>query len=171
VGGLKEAGVLLGPGELDINRILKQLTRRSAERELQLLDRQHKRFYSQVGWNTRIRATPSYKEWFDSPARSRWKILLFSTVSNKLSDVATKGVREEFGRKPHDWIWSERPTVRETDWVLCGFIARRKLQRLSWLFAERVIAVPKSDRYYYREFPYEVVQIHGPLRASSVPRR
>jgi len=34
------------------------------------------------------------------------------------------------------------------------------LQELAWLFADRVVSVPKADRNYYPEFPYEVVQTH-----------
>jgi hypothetical protein len=37
------------------------------------------------------------------------------------------------------------------------------------LFAERVIAVPNSDRYYDREFPHKVVQIHGPKHYPPPP--
>lgn len=161
VGGLKEAGVLLGPEELDIKRLLKHLKRRPAEPELRLLDRKHKDFYKRVGWTGPKSPRPSYVEWFNSPARARWKVFLYSTASYDLSEMATHSIRQEFNRKPHDWIWSQLPTVHENDWILCGFTSRGRLQKLTWLFADQVFAVPKSDHNYDSEFPHEVVQIHG----------
>jgi len=163
-GGLKEAGVLLGPNKLDkldIERMLGHLKRRPAKPELRALDQLHKDFYKRNGWTGNKRPKPGYAEWFVSSARARWKIFFYATKADDLSMAAKQSTRKEFNKAPHDWIWSRLRRVRENDWILCGFTARGRLQELSWLFADRVFAVPRLDKNYCPDYPYEVLQIHG----------
>ena len=171
VGGLKEAGVLLGPGQFDVEQLLKQLKPRPATgRDLHRLDQEHKRFHSTMGWGAKKSALHSYREWFEARARPRWKIFLYSEEWEGLSEEATKSIQREYGRPlPRDWIWSKHRTVKELDWILCGHISRGKLQKLSWLFADRVFSVQRSDPEYKLGFPNEVVQIHDLKRYPPPP--
>jgi len=165
VGGLKEAGVFLPPNEIDIERVLKQLKPRPAKPELRRLDFKHRAYCKRVPWAGTKRKS-SYIEWFESPVREQWKFFTYSTVSLNLSDTAVHSVRQEFGKKPHDWMWSELPRVRKDEWVLCLYATSKRLRGIHWLFADRVIAVPRSDRNFDPEYPYEVIQIH---RAKQYP--
>jgi hypothetical protein len=160
-GGLKEAGVLLGPKALNMARMLMQLKRRRAEPELRKLDRLHKEFHRRVGWKGPHRSTRSYADWFDSPERERWKIFFYSTTSFDLSEAATQEIQRDFNKKAQEWIWSESPKVAENDWILSGYSSRGRLVKLNWMFTDRVFRVPRSDPNYDRDFPYEVIQIHG----------
>jgi hypothetical protein len=168
-GGLREAGVCLGPNELDIKRVLRGLERRPARPELRQLDRAHDEFHIRNGWKGVKRPRRSYVEWYKSSGRKRWKIFFYSKVDYDLSRKATEDIRDEFNKKPHDWIWSRLPRVQQNDWVLCGFTLGGRLRRLYWLFAERVVPVPKSDENYDREYPYEVIQIHGAKHRPPPP--
>jgi hypothetical protein len=86
-----------------------------------------------------------------------------------LSDTAFQEVRLEFNKKPYDWIWSELPKVQENDWILCLYIRGKLLRRIDWLFADRVPKVPRADRNFDPELPYELIQIHGSKRYPPPP--
>ena len=77
IGGLKEAGVLLGPDEVDIERLLAELDRRPAAPELHRLDVMDKAYYSKLGCK-QLRKKISYKTWFTLPNREAWKLLLYA---------------------------------------------------------------------------------------------
>lgn len=160
-GGLLEAGIRLGPDELDIRRLVRQLDRRPAGPELRRLDFAHKDYYKRFGWRGLTRSTKGFQDWFTAPERERWKIFFYHTVCSELSVTAMRSIREEFDKKPNEWIWTKLPKVRENDWILCGYVRPGKSLGLSWLFADRVVAVPKSDKHYDPDFPYEVIQIHS----------
>jgi hypothetical protein len=88
IGGLKEAGVLLPPDEVDIGRILKQLKPRPAKPELRRLDVEHRAYWKRAPRVGVRHKAISYTEWFKSPAPEQWRICTYSTVSNDLSDTA-----------------------------------------------------------------------------------
>jgi phosphatidylserine/phosphatidylglycerophosphate/cardiolipin synthase-like enzyme len=159
-GGLKEAGVLLEADAVDIGHLLKSPKRRPAEPELRELDRKHKEYYKRVGWTGGSHRAASFVEWFDSPSREDWKIFFCWTASDALSDAAMREIDLDWGKAPHDWIWSREGNVQEDDWILCAWIEARRLKSLDWLFAHRTFAVPESDRNYDPGFPYEVIQVH-----------
>ena len=161
--------MFLPPNEVDIERILNQLRPRPAKPELRRLDFKHRAYWKRVQWTgTRCRNN-SYVEWFESPVRERWKLCKYSVVSGDLSDTATQSVRQEFGKEPYNWISTALPRVRENDWVLCIYTRGKQQRRLYWLFADRVLAIPRIDRNFDPECPYEVIQIHRPKQYPPPP--
>jgi hypothetical protein len=169
IGGLKEAGVLLPANAIDIQRILKHLKTRPAKPELRRLDIGHREYVKRLPKPPGKRTNNSYIEWFESPARELWKFFVYTELSYDLSDTAVQTVKLEFGRKPYNWIWSELPRVRENDWILCVYRRGKRVNQIHWLIADRVFNVPKSDRNFDPEYPYEVVQIHEPKRYPPSP--
>jgi hypothetical protein len=169
IGGLKEAGVLLSASEVDIDRIVTQLKPRPAEPELRRLDLKHREYFKRVGWTGVPRNVVSFPEWYESPVRERWKFCVCSTFSTDLSDTAIQSVRKEFNKKPHDWIFTERRQYRPDDRILAVNVKGKRVTQIHWFFADRVFAVPRSDRNFDRYLPFETVQIHGPKQYTPPP--
>ena len=104
--GLKEAGIWLPAGTVDINRLIRYAhPRLLREADLRLLDSQSREHKKNIG-NRGIqkKPAPDFLNWYSSPHRSRWR------VSWSVEEVAgtAKTVKEqttsEYGHKePHMW--------------------------------------------------------------------
>jgi phosphatidylserine/phosphatidylglycerophosphate/cardiolipin synthase-like enzyme len=81
VGGLKEAGVLLGPEFIDIAKLLKPLQRRPAEPGLHNLDLAYREYRKRNPWTNRSRPA-SFADWYASPQRESWKLLVCEEYSD-----------------------------------------------------------------------------------------
>ncbi len=169
IGGLKELGILLDPGVVNITRVLKQLKPRAAEgSELHALDVKHRKYHAANPRLFRPSSTATFTEWHDSPHPEKWKLLCFDESATKLSETAIRAIKEEFGTQPYDWFWSEKACVQEGEWVLCAPTTTANSKGPSWVYVHRLISVPKRDRVY-PNFPFEVIQVHTAKHYEAPP--
>jgi hypothetical protein len=171
IGGLKEAGIALGPDELQIGKLIEGLQCRPAdEQELHKLDAEHKDYNRRHGRRDRVGSRVNYGDWYTSPFREEgWRLLWYSAREDILSETTRKAIQREEGKdEPDDWIWSRKPVVSPNDWVLCVAITNESNWEVGWLYVDRVFKVPTSDKLYFPDYPYEVVQL-DPLRTYSPP--
>ena len=169
VGDLKEAGVLLGPESIDIAKLLKPLERRPAEPHLHDLDLAHREYIKRNPRTGRSRPA-SFADWYASPQRKSWKLLICEEYCDDgISQASKDHSRREMGFDPETWAWtSERAAAKEKDWVLCAALRREDKDNFAWLYVDHVQKVSRQDKAYSAEYPYELVQIR-PLKTYSQP--
>jgi hypothetical protein len=169
VGDLKEAGVLLEPESLDIDKLLAPLDLRSAAPELHVLDLSHREYYKR---NPRKHKPPelSFVDWYRSPEREIWKLLVCEEFSNEgISAESRDHARMETGGEPTTWAWSSEGTAaKEDEWVLCAALKREDAENFGWLYVDHVQKVSPDDREYSKLYPYELVQLR-PLKTYEPP--
>ena len=171
-GNLKEVGVLLAPGELDIDRLTSSIRLRPvSRRELLKLDHLHNSYVARNRADIRTKSKAlSFGQWYESPSRPEWKLGLWEEYTD-ISSSAKAISKNEYGLTNPEWALDARQgQYRQYDWILC-FRIREHPSRLEWMFADYIVRVPRSEKVYNRDYPYEVVQIWPISRYPAPPFR
>lgn len=163
-GGLRELGVLLEPGTVDIERLLQAAKpRRPTTKEMHRLDREH-------GGRTRPGPKPStrrttFGDWLRQPHRRLWKLGWWDKPGSVSS--STRALCEKlFGVKDVDeFLQCQKDDYNKHDWVLRFWTGGGSVGSLDWMFVDHVARNPKPDT---PEYPYEAVQLY-PLRNYGEP--
>jgi hypothetical protein len=169
-GGLKELGVLLGPGQVDITHALRiAKPRKVTDAEMRRLDHEYatapKRKPSEPGVR---RKKTSFGEWLRQPHRQEWKLGWWDTVKAESKATRMACLRIYKVKEIEDYIDCNQGNYREGDWILTFRVGVRSTANPDWLVAERVFKVPKSDPNYDPDYGYEAVQVY-PLRKYGEP--
>jgi len=148
---LKEVGVLLPPGEFDINRLLRGLRARSpSPEELHRLEKLHKQ-YKAKNWNQFIGQTrsQSYDEWYESKEyRKTWKMAVISGTV-RLASKAKRRAEEEYGRaRPQNWVSSKQGDYSKNDWILTFTLDNDRPNDLEWFSVDYFVKVSRSEAAY-----------------------
>ena len=102
INGLKEVGVLLPPGSIDIRRLIKYANPRNVTaRELRRLDSHSREARkNRKKADVRNQHTPEYLDWYASPHRSQWKIRGCDSAGGT-ANAAKEKTKTEYGlREP-----------------------------------------------------------------------
>jgi hypothetical protein len=173
-GGLKEIGVLLPPGKINIDRILTSIEPRSyIKNELLSLDNAHKDYLKRNYTDAkaaRMRQKPnSFIKWYKSATRPRWKLGWYWEDDVRLSANARAVLERENGAsKYEDIMTAEKGFLTENDWILCFNMDEGYARWATWMFAHHVVKVSPSDRAYDRNALYQVLQV-SKLKAYGLP--
>lgn len=170
-GKLREVGVLLGPHELDIDRVIRTLEARKAnEKEMKQLDRAHALFVAR----NEMRAGPSlnsFAQWLKLPMRPPWKLGWADSHGN-LSKTSRQHATDEFGvRSVAYWLSARRDDFKEGDWILEFMLAKELPTEITWMFCHRVYQVPRKDKACNKDYPCEAVQVYSLDRYPGCPFR
>lgn len=161
---LKEAGIWLPAGTVNINRLIRysdpRLVRESDLRRLDAQSREHKKNFVEKG--LKKKAAPDFLQWYSAPHRSTWKV---SWTDNEVTGAANTVKEEtatEYGhRQPHMWVSVGKNRVRRNDWLLSFTITTRGIKSVHWIYVDFVVKIsPKEKRYYNRDWPYHAVQVN-----------
>jgi hypothetical protein len=100
-GGLKEVGVRLPPGELNIQRILSALKMRSVTpAELDLLDRERDRYVVRTQMlHPKVSRRDSFPDWYESPMRKRWLLGCWGDPTFVLGEATRDVLKAQHGVK------------------------------------------------------------------------
>lgn len=171
-GDLKEVGVLLAPGEFDIDRVISSLKLRPwSAAEIRKLDRQHRLYAARNRQPEEKSRKPSFAEWFKSPARSEWKLGPWDEPVD-LSSSAREIIKQEYGLREPEWCYRVgRRQYRDGDWILNFKLKRRSPSQHKWMFVDRILPMPRSDKAYDPELPCELVQLYPSKTYSGLPFR
>ena len=159
-GGIqKEAGVLLPPNTVDIQRLwdyvkpklirpvhLKRLTlegNRTPSHYLNLTKEQPADF---LEWRT-----------FCSP--TGWKLGSWDVVSDFAREAVTIA-KQMYGKYPSDYLFVKQGELKENDWVLT--IKVPSVTRIGWMKTDFIIPVPPEDDTFDRDYPFQAVQAFPP---------
>jgi hypothetical protein len=171
-GGLKEAGVLLATGRVDIQRMIDGLDAKPiTKKDLLTLQKETDRFASSGGAfppNVRIKL-PSLIEWSKLYAPKSWKLGWF-TDAGEIASTAIAEARNRYGVPDvHDAVNCTRDQYKQGDWVLY-FNTGESKPHPGWLYVDFVVEVDaKDDKAYDMDYPFQAVQVHPQKRYPYPP--
>lgn len=161
-GGLKEAGVLLEPGQVDIEQLIRGIAPKPVKKtELLKLQREADAAAAKGG----VHSTNGngelveFSEWRSSIAPKPWK-LGWWTEWCAASAKADSEAKSRFGvRSAHDCLSFRGRQYKQGDWILCFRLGEKKLQP-HWLYSDFVVQIDADDKAYSEDYPLQVVQVH-----------
>jgi hypothetical protein len=175
VSGLKEAGVYLPPGLVDIDKLIRYASPRDvSQSDLHKLDQRVRAYKRNVGNKGQQKGkAPDFLDWYTSLHRSKWKIAWFGEEVNGTAKAAKEMTYSEYGLKePYTWGSISKGRVRKTDWLLSFFLTNRGIKSVKWIYVDFIVKIsPREERYYFRDWPYHAVQVHTPSRYPLPPFR
>ncbi|MCL5952134.1 MAG: phospholipase D family protein [Chloroflexi bacterium] len=168
-GNLRELGVFLPSGQLDIEQILSSIGRRPVSaKELRQLDRLHHEYEVQMMSDRRKARACTFTEWYKLPFRPTWKLGWWDTYSMPCSN-AKRLTREEYEvSEPHNYLDCDRTDYKNSDWVLTFRLKGQSVSAIRWMPVDHVVSVHKSDKAYSKEYPYQAIQV-WPLNRYPAP--
>jgi hypothetical protein len=172
--GLKEAGVWLPRGVVDVRRLIRYAMPRDVTRhELRKLDESTKEQTKHQGQRGRDRLVPNFLSWFSSPHRSAWKLAWGDEEISGTAKAAKEAAFSEYGRRePYSWQSAAAGRVKKNDWLLCFTFAAGGIKAIKWQFVDFVVGIDRRERrFYYRCWPFHAVQVHSPSRYPLPPFR
>lgn len=177
VGNLKEAGVLLSPGVVSIDRLLKYSRPRPVSRaDLHLLDKQSRARRPEflTGGQRAKDKGRNFLEWYLSPHRSVWKLEMIEKYVNSTPKSVKEQTLFEYGRTdPHSYQSFSKGQLAPHDWVLDFHISPdQQVNNIDWLYVDFIVKVTSKDgRFYDPRYPYLAIQVHGPSHCPEPPFR
>jgi hypothetical protein len=159
-GDLKEAGVFLPAGEVDIAKLLSIVKPRPVSKnELLRLEKE----YNALSVKHRRRAAStkgtSFKDWYKSAYRTPW-LLGWSNNEGDFSKEAIKIGRDEYEvREPYWFIDGRRGDYSKDDWILTFTLKKNGVTDLNWMYTDRVVKVSPKDKAYSKSYPFQAVQM------------
>jgi len=170
--GLKEAGIFLPPGRVDVDRLLRYANpHKITTAEMRALFRG-----SVARRQTRKRKSANrrqdYLDWYNAPYRdaARWKWAWWEGYCKPCS--AAKAVsHKHFGvPKPYDWINCQKAEVRAGDWLLCFQLTDAGANGFGWQHVDYVVQVQERERGVYEaRSPYQAIQVHTNAHYPAPP--
>jgi hypothetical protein len=175
-GDLKEAGIYLPPGQVDIDRLINYADPKDiTNKKMEILDRETKLLNAKLP-----KIFPPYSEgkdkdkdflsWYNDPHREVWKLGWWED-----SAEAAKSVKEEckkgYGSEPKDWNNFPKGVIKPGEWIL-NFklnINGKKIREEEWMVADMVLPVEPDDKEAFEEdYPYQAAQAK-PSRSYPKP--
>jgi hypothetical protein len=171
--GLKEAGIWLPSGTVDVNRLIRYANvRKLRERDLSRLDVESREHNKNVGKRAENNKNAGdFLQWYSSPHRSKWKLSWSFKQVVGHSAAAKEQTQSEYGHKqPHLWTSTSKNGVRKNDWLLTFTFTDRGTKSVEWMYADFVVKLDsKEKRFYDRHFPYHAVQVNAPTKYPVPP--
>ena len=170
VNGLREAGILLPKGAVNIRQLLKYAQPRPiGPKELKSMDRTPQPPRRPPNKSGEKQAM-DFLKWYASPQRSTWKC---GWADSNVTGTA-KAVKEEtlsaYGkREPCMWISVAKDRVRKYEWILSFTFTDNGVRDCHWLYVDFVVPLTRKEkRYYYAAWPCHAVQVN-PLSRCPLP--
>lgn len=168
---LKEAGVWLPQGALDLDRLRRAVSARPVTgSDLAELAIESDKLAALIGRRRPSLATPAftYDEWYQMSGRHPWK-LGWWTEDGEVATSTVERTKSMYGRSgPADFIGAAKGRIHPGDWLLCFKLPSGK--EAAWMYVDFLVRVPRSDKGAYEsDYPYQAVQVHNPIRYPAPP--
>jgi hypothetical protein len=173
-GNLKEIGVVLPTGSIDIDSLISRLNPRPvSSAELRELDRLHN-LYVIKNKNDFRRARPkelTYAEWYESTHRVEWRLSWWDTSFVSASKSAKEITRRDYGKAEPHWAQEcKRREFAEGDWTLSFRLSPKGATGIAWMFVDYVVNLSPVEKKRFG-YPCEAVQVWPPNRYPERPFR
>lgn len=172
-GNLKEIGVLLDSGKIQIDAIISQIKpRKCTAAELKRLDRAHKLYASNNRSGRGSRGVARFGQWFVAPGRSNWKLGWWDWEGH-ISINAKAFTKAQYGiPSPNDFLGCRTKDYRRDDWVLCFKLATKRATDLRWLYVNHLVPVSRNDKKAYEaSYPFQAIQMWSQRVYAGMPFR
>jgi hypothetical protein len=172
-GNLKEIGVLLEPGEFDIDRAIRLVKPHPWSAKIILdLERQHNKLATSARELFPSRKpSPDFIEWLNSPDRPEWKLGAITEWANISPSSNAKLRSKEVGEtEPYDFFQTATKEFHDGEWILTFDLKGRSPTNTEWMYADCALPISKTDKAYDSERPFEVLQFHAPKYYTTVER-
>ncbi len=173
--GLKEAGIWLKAGTVDINRLIRyarpRKVRESDLRQLDRVSREHKWPRNFGNKNKKKNQALDFIQWYSAPHRSNWKVSWGDGYITGTSSTVKKEVYSEYGhKKPYRWASFGKDRVHKHDWLLSFNFIKSGVKSIYWVFVDLYVKLnSKEKRYYNSDWPYHAVQVNPPSKYTLPP--
>lgn len=171
-GNLKEIGVQLPAGALDIDRVITSLKPyKVTNTRLLKLDDAHKDHAARnAGFHKKSQAD-TWADWYALKPWSTWKLGWYDDWGDA-SEIAQQISKRDYGiSDPFDILSGSKGDYSRGNWIL-GFYLKDKPSRLKWFFVDYYVRVPKSDtKVYNSDWPFQAVQVHDRNKYPAPPFR
>ncbi len=170
-GDLKEFGVQLPAASIAIDDVIRSLrARRFNRREMERLEREHRKLAAGKQSSYHKIDRVSYSEWFELPVRPEWKLGWWDTTGS-VSTSAKEIARTDFNqRSPHTFISCRKNDYREADWILSFRLTPKGAIAPEWIYVDFMVRVPRNEKNaYFEDYPYQAVQVATPRHYPSPP--
>jgi len=171
-GNLREVGIWLEPGQVDIDRILNSMNYwKVSARDLRELDIAHREYHVRNKLGHRESQILAFPEWYDSAHRTEWRLYWWSPAKTKLAKAARPILERTYGVSGAEDFAN---TAAQTDcpknsWALCFTDTKGQLVNFSWMYVDQVVRVRESDKQAYQpDSPYQVIQV-WPMKRYTLP--
>ncbi|MBK6796469.1 MAG: phospholipase D family protein [Acidobacteria bacterium] len=175
VGRLKEAGILLSPGIVDIQRLVRYSQPRPVtRRELQGLDRKAREYEKKVRSPRQARQpVQHFLDWYHSHDRTQWKLAWIDHETIGTARAAKEKAHSMFGEaRPNTWVSTGKGRVRNNDWLLCFVFTENGVKSIEWKYVDFIVKASASEkRVYSRKWPYHAVQVRPSSQYPAPPFR
>lgn len=169
---LKEAGVWLSPGEVDIERLRRYANpQQITAADLQTLGRESDKLAAAIGRSSAMPATPTfgYTEWYMMAGRRSWKLGWWTDDDLSTAASSKAQAKSMYGRtEPANLINAAKGRIQSGDWLLCFKLPEGR--KAEWMYIDFVAKVSRSEKgAYEQDYPYQAVQVHDLKRYPAPP--
>jgi hypothetical protein len=170
-GDLREAGIRLPRGAVDIARLLKPLKkmRLTAQKLTQLRAAYRKEREKNPARSSGRNEQLTFAEWYKGRPREPWKLAPYYGGMAS-SQAIRQYARTEGGKRDvENWVSTRRDELAQNDYVLCVDVSDERVAKTpEWLFVSKIVHVATTDPAYERGFPYQAGQL-DPLKFYRRP--
>jgi hypothetical protein len=137
-GGLKECGVYLPAGAVDIDRLIRLAKpKRVTASAMRSLDREAKRLAKRGALRFPADTDQrNYSSWHRQPFRQTWKLGWWDKSVPAAKAAEAKARVEYDVREPHDYISCRAGQLVPGDWVLTFKLTERTVTEFGWLYVD-----------------------------------
>jgi hypothetical protein len=170
---LREAGVLFGPGVVDIDRLIMyaapvpitDVAMAELDRRSDLEAVRNKR----PDWGHNLSLT--FEQWLASPFPRVWKISWWQDSDVDYAAAARTRAKEDYDKTTPAYIMNvAKDQAEEGDWLLCFNSFDSKVRAIDWMYVDFVVRVRPSEKgTYEKAYPFQAVQVHSLTRCPSPP--
>ena len=173
-GNLREIGVLLPRGSIDIDSLISSLNPRAiSAKELRELDRLHN-LYVVKNKDQFRRARPkeqTYTDWYDSAHRAGWRLSWWDTSLVSASKSAKEISQREYGKAEPYWAQEcGRREFNEGDWTLSFRLNSKGATNAAWMFVDYMVNLSAAEKKRFG-YPCEAMQVWPPNHYPERPFR
>jgi hypothetical protein len=173
-GDLKEAGIYLPPGEVDIDRLINYADPKDiTDKKMKILDRETNLLRAKLPeYYPPDPKDNDFLSWYDDPHKEVWKLGWWEDSDWETAQSTKKECKKGYDvSEPDDWNNFPKGVVKPGEWILNFEIngEKERVGKEKWMFADMVLPIEPADKKAFdKDYPYQVVQVK-PSRSYPKP--
>jgi hypothetical protein len=167
--GLKEVGVYLKPGLVDIKRLIAYAAPQPVTKAaMDKLERETKQLPSRIA-SSKEPLVDDYLAWFVSPFRAGWKLGWLDSKDGTFAVSAKSKAKREFNTEPYALMPFRYWQIAQGDHLLEFLVNGGRITHPAWFYATFLVSISKGDKAFEPEYPWQAIQVYPLSRCPSPP--